>query len=47
MRSKFGVWASAGAFADVSGFSPQPSRMQRTTGFGRVMALLFLWLASF
>jgi hypothetical protein len=33
--------------AEVSGLSPQPSRMQRTTGFGWVMALLARLLAVF
>ncbi len=38
MRSKFGDRASAGAFASRCSRSPQPSRMQRTTGFGTVIA---------
>ena len=33
MRSKFGVSASAGALFSRSARRPQPSRMQRTTGF--------------
>lgn len=41
--SNVGVSASAGALASVSSRSPQPSRMQSTTGFGALMSCLALF----
>ncbi len=40
IRSKFGVSASATAFASRDSRSPQPSRMHRTTGFGGLAVMI-------